>query len=148
VKRSLISRPQLIAMFCGVTSVVISVVLPQEFGPGTFDLSWNTIDGGGGSSAGGTFEMQGTIGQPDAGVVALSGGSFEVIGGYWPGSTQFQATCPADVTLPPNGVVNIDDLIVVITHWGQAGGQGDVNHDNTVDIDDLLQVIVHWGMCP
>ena len=32
-----------------------------------FDLSWHTIDGGGGYSVGGTFELNGTIGQPDAG---------------------------------------------------------------------------------
>ena len=37
-----------------------------------FDISWYTIDGGGGSSAGGAFQLSGTIGQHDAGV--MSGG--------------------------------------------------------------------------
>jgi len=48
-----------------------------------FDLSWNTVDGGGGVSSGGDFELAATIAQPDAGV--MSGGSFELAGGFWPG---------------------------------------------------------------
>lgn len=45
-----------------------------------------TIDGGGGTSSGGTFEIQGTIGQPDADPLQPStGGDFEITGGFWPG---------------------------------------------------------------
>ena len=33
-----------------------------------YDISWYTIDGGGGSSSGGNFSISGTIGQPDAGL--------------------------------------------------------------------------------
>lgn len=47
------------------------------------DLSWNTIDGGGGTSSGGTFTLAMTIGQPDAG--SLSGGAFALAGGFWAG---------------------------------------------------------------
>ena len=47
-----------------------------------------------------------------------------------------------------NGVVDIDDLVLVITNWNNAGGPGDVNNDNIVNIDDLVEVIVHWGGCP
>jgi hypothetical protein len=50
---------------------------------GQFDLSWSTIDGGGGSSSGGQFTVCGTIGQPDAG--KLTGGGFELEGGFWTG---------------------------------------------------------------
>ena len=47
-----------------------------------FKISRSTIDGGGVMfSAGGDFELSGTIGQPDAGV--LSGGEFELSGGFW-----------------------------------------------------------------
>ncbi len=56
-----------------------AVVLGQ--GGGGFDLSWSTIDGGGGSSSGGDFSLNGTIGQPDA--AALSGGDFVLDGGFW-----------------------------------------------------------------
>jgi hypothetical protein len=49
---------------------------------GGYDLSWNTIDGGGGTfSTGGGYELGGTIGQPDAG--AMSGGVYSLQGGFW-----------------------------------------------------------------
>ena len=49
---------------------------------GGYDLSWSTVDGGGGTfSTGGTYELGGTIGQPDAGT--LSGGAYSLEGGFW-----------------------------------------------------------------
>ncbi len=54
-----------------------------QMGP-NLDLTWNTIDGGGGVSSGGGFELIGAIGQPDAGTA--SGGVFEVAGGFLGGS--------------------------------------------------------------
>ena len=50
---------------------------------GGYDLSWSTIDGGGGASAGGGFRLRGTAGQPDAG--EMDGGSYRVGGGFWGG---------------------------------------------------------------
>ena len=50
-----------------------------------YDLSWSTVDGGGGMSAGGNFRLTGTVGQPDAG--RMSGGAFSLSGGFWPGIT-------------------------------------------------------------
>ena len=45
-------------------------------------ISWYTIDGGGGmNSAGGGLQLDGTIGQPDAG--AMTGGGFSLTGGFW-----------------------------------------------------------------
>lgn len=53
-------------------------------GPQVFEITWFSVDGGGGTSQGGPFEMSGTVGQPDAGRM-LSGG-FELTGGLWAGS--------------------------------------------------------------
>jgi hypothetical protein len=51
---------------------------------GQLSISRFTIDGGGGTrSTGGTFALDGTIGQPDAG--RLSGSSFVLSGGFWGG---------------------------------------------------------------
>jgi hypothetical protein len=51
---------------------------------GPFDLSWNTFDGGGYMfSTGGGYELGGTIGQPDASVTVMTGGTFELAGGFW-----------------------------------------------------------------
>ena len=43
-------------------------------------IRW-TVDGGGGTSTGGSYTLSGTIGQPDAGV--LSEGTYTLIGGFW-----------------------------------------------------------------
>jgi len=56
-------------------------VLAHAQSGGQFDLSWSTIDGGGGTSSGGQFTVSGTAGQPDAGT--LTGGQFSVTGGFW-----------------------------------------------------------------
>jgi hypothetical protein len=47
-----------------------------------YDLSWWTVDGGGGQSSGGSYILRGTIAQPDAG---LSGGNYRLEGGFWGG---------------------------------------------------------------
>ena len=49
-----------------------------------YDLSWFTVDGGGGESAGGGYALAGTAGQPDT--AALSGGTYTLVGGFWPGA--------------------------------------------------------------
>jgi len=67
-----------------------------------------------------------------------------------------EGLCAADIAPQPNGngVVNVDDLLMVINNWGPcapgscaadiapAGGNGVVN------VDDLLAVINAWGPCP
>jgi len=53
---------------------------------GGYELSWWTVDGGGYTrlaSSGGGYELGGTIGQPDAGV--LAGGGYSLGGGFWRG---------------------------------------------------------------
>jgi hypothetical protein len=46
-----------------------------------YSIDWHTIDGGGGTSTGAVYELSGTIGQPDAGL--LSGGNYSLTGGFW-----------------------------------------------------------------
>jgi hypothetical protein len=52
---------------------------------GGYDLTWSTVDGGGGS-AGGGYQLTGTFGQPDAGA-ALGGGGYSLSGGFWGGAS-------------------------------------------------------------
>jgi hypothetical protein len=54
-------------------------VLAQSGGP--FALAWWTVDGGGGISAGDIYQVEGTVGQADAGI--HSGGVYRVEGGFW-----------------------------------------------------------------
>jgi hypothetical protein len=47
-----------------------------------YSIDWYKISSGGGTSTGGTYQVTGTIGQPDAGS-AMSGGPYSVTGGFW-----------------------------------------------------------------
>ena len=59
----------------------------QESTGNGYDLSWYTIDGGGGTfSSGDGYQLGGTIGQPDASA-PMAGEGFTLIGGFWPGVT-------------------------------------------------------------
>lgn len=70
-----------------------------------FQLSWFTIDGGGATwSAGSNFEISGTIGQFDAGVI-MFGGSFQIEGGLWAGILPYTAG-----DLNCDGVVDLFDI--------------------------------------
>jgi thermitase len=57
------------------------------------------------------------------------------------------AARPADVTR--NGIVNIDDLLLVVTTWGACAPNSlcpaDIDANGVVNIDDLLAVINNWG---
>jgi len=53
-----------------------------------YDLTWNTVDGGGytfSASTDGVYALAGTIGQPDAGVMSDSSESYTLRGGFWAG---------------------------------------------------------------
>jgi len=54
----------------------------------SYAVDWSSIDGGGGTSTGGVYEVSGTIGQPDAGT--MSGGNFTLEGGFWSAITAIQ----------------------------------------------------------
>jgi hypothetical protein len=65
-----------------VLGVAVSTVLAQS--GGSYDLTWNTVDGGGATfSTGGSYSLGGTIGQADAST--LSGGTYALAGGFWGG---------------------------------------------------------------
>jgi hypothetical protein len=85
-------------------------------------------------STGGTFELSGTIGQPDAGVIA--GGAFELTGGFW-----FKVA-PTDCN--DDGAVNlVDHAPFTDCLAGPAGAVltgcncYDVNRDARVDLRDF-----------
>jgi len=87
-----------------------------------FDLSWHTVDGGGGINiAGGSFSLSGTIGQSDAQTPpVMTGGTFELVGGFWPG-TSVVCSCPGDMN-------------------------GDTQR-NGLDISQFAQCVISGGAC-
>lgn len=50
---------------------------------GSYTVRKSTIDGGGGSSTGGTLQLRGSIGQADAAMPQSAGGPYAVQGGFW-----------------------------------------------------------------
>lgn len=99
---------------------------------GDYELSWYTIDGGGGRSIGGPYTLTGTIGQPDA--AYSRGGNFELLGGFWPGGplcfVNFEhyarfaelwlvtgTDLPADLYEDEYNIVNGLDLQVFVDNW-------------------------------
>jgi hypothetical protein len=48
----------------------------------TYTIDWYKIAGGGGTSANGSYQVTGTIGQPEASG-EMSGGNYSVTGGFW-----------------------------------------------------------------
>ena len=48
----------------------------------SYSIDWYKISGGGGTSPGGTYQVSGTIGQPDAGG-AMTGNGYSLTGGFW-----------------------------------------------------------------
>lgn len=65
-------------VFCGL--LVAGVAWAST---ASYDLTWWTVDGGGGVLTGGGYTLSGTAGQPDAGV--LVGGTYTLGGGLWRG---------------------------------------------------------------
>jgi len=107
-------------------------------------LDWHTIDGGGGTwCTGDNLELSGTIGQPDASQVIMSGGNLELAGGFWAG-------VPTGVQLPGNcdgdGDVDLDDFAIIapcMTGPGisvEAGCEcADLDGDLDSDLSDFAE---------
>ena len=74
-----------------VALLIVSMVAAQS-GSG-YDLSWNTIADGGGTSGSGGYSLNGTIGRADAGT--LTGGDYMLNGGFWlSAGSQFKVFLP------------------------------------------------------
>lgn len=126
---------------CKTVKEVVKTLLPAcvllFFSPvfADYEISWYTIDGGGGQSSGGQYVLTGTIGQADAGY--LGGDNYELLGGFWVGG--------------PLCIVNFIDFANFAEYWLQTGPglPADLYEDDTVNYDDLLEFANVWlCICP
>jgi hypothetical protein len=104
----------------------------QSSGP--YELSWYTIDGGGGRSTGGQYELLSTIGQPDAAYSA--GGDYELLGGFLTGG--------------PLCFVDLEHFALFAEHWleTRTGLPADLYEDKYNIVNGLdLQVFVDYWLC-
>jgi hypothetical protein len=100
-----------------VLSVIcVGAVLAQDYA-----IDWHTMDGGGEMwSIGGAYELSATIGQPDASMVVMTGGTYALSGGLWPGATT-GVSVPGDCD--GDGDVDLDDYAdLTVCMAGPGGG--------------------------
>ncbi len=117
-----------------------------------FNLTWHTVDGGGGTSEGSGFELTGTAGQPDAG--DLTGGDFALSGGFWQPAAAGDpgcGDCPTDVD--GNGLTEAFDLANLLGAWGPCAPGApceclDSDGDGSINAFDLAVLLGAWGPCP
>ena len=114
--------------------------------------SWSTLangfDGGSDPGSNRTVHELAVFDDGAGGGPALYAiGAFEVVNGIdscqiarW---GRFAPPQPGDAT--GDCLVNVNDLLAVITNWSASGSQGDLNHDGVVDVNDLLLVVLNWG---
>jgi hypothetical protein len=101
-----------------------------------FTVDWYTIDSGGQMwSTGGGFELGGTIGQADAGVTAMTGGSFELVGGFWAAPPCW---CLSDVN--NDGLrdgLDVQEFIDCVLAGGVNCACADLYTDGALDLEDV-----------
>jgi hypothetical protein len=132
----------------GTCSVLALFVLHAAAPAGDdFDLSWHTIDGGGGTSTGGDLSLSGTMGQPDAGV--MSNGPFTLVGGFWALGGGASKPCPQDISPEGgDGIIGPADLAELLASWGQCPGcPADFDQTDAVGPPDLAAILAAWGPC-
>ena len=97
-----------------------------------FEIDWYTIDGGGGASAGGSFNLTGTIAQHDAST-PLAAAGYLLQPGFWPGAGA--ASCPCD--LNANGILNLDDINAFAAAFLGGDPAADLDGNGVLNLDDI-----------
>jgi len=122
-----------------LSAFVVFIVAPAgALTGGDYDLTRNTVDGGGTSSdTSGNYTVGGTTGQPDAGT--LSGGAYVLRGGFWPEIGR--AGCIGDC----NAADQVDTADLVDGVYIALGVLGldacpafDGNNDQRITVDELV----------
>jgi hypothetical protein len=140
-----------VIQFAVVSALAFYTLVAGAQSGGPYDLTWNTIDGGGVTfSSGGAYRVGGTIGQHDAG--QLSGHPYVVAGGLWAGlvtgaaptPTPMPSACIGDCGM--DGYVTVDELLTMVNvALGNASlldcPAGDANADNHITVDEILRAV-------
>ena len=113
-----------------------------------YAIDWFTIDGGGGTSAGGAYAVSGTIGQADAGG-AMSGGNYSLTGGFWALISVVQTPgAPALYISHSGNAITVywqdvsgwglqqNNNLAIPANWSASGGVVKSNGTNTLTINN------------
>ncbi len=122
------------------TITALTLAFPSAALAQTFTIDWFTIDGGGITTpiTGGGFSLAGTIGQPDAGILASP--TFVCSGGFWVAAAAGTCypNCDASTTVP---ALNVNDFVCFLNRF--AAGDPYANCDNsttapTLNVNDFI----------
>lgn len=83
--------------------LLFTLLLPILGFAQSYSVDWYKIAGGGGTSTGATYQVTGTIGQPDASG-AMSGGNYSVTGGFWSLISVVQTLGAPTLTVTHSGI--------------------------------------------
>ena len=121
---------------CTITAAVVLASATSGANAQSLEITWYSIDGGGGVVTGGGLSLVGAIGQHDAGP-PLSGGAYTVTGGF---ITPLPPRCPADWT--GDGGVNSADFFAFLSDF--FNGDADVDSDGATTSQDFFQYLTHF----
>lgn len=131
---------------------VVLFALTATIAVAQYQIDWHTIDGGGQlNSTGATYELSGTIGQPDAGpsMGPMIGGTYELAGGFWMVSQV--CYCPGDMNSDGRkDALDVQNFVACFT----AGGTctcADTDLAGGVSLDDVpvfVEDLLNEGVCP
>lgn len=99
----------------------------------SYSINWYKIAGGGGMSAGGAYQINATVGQPDASS-AMNGGNYSLTGGFWSliSVVQTPGAPPLYLSLSGN---------TVTVYWQNVSGC-------TLQENGSLAAPAAWTTCP
>lgn len=110
--------------FFSLLLIVIAVALlgvGSAFALVGYTLDWWTVDGGGTiSSTGGSYNLGGTIGQPDAGT--SGGGTYTLIGGFWGGGADLISPTVVSSLLANPNPTNLASVDFTVTFSETVSG--------------------------
>jgi hypothetical protein len=102
----------------------------------TYDVTWSTIDGGGRSMQAGSITLDGTLAQPDAGL--LTAGGLELFGGFQipaDDAPSCYANCDNSTTPP---VLNINDFNCFLNRFNQGTSYANCDNSTTPPILNVV----------
>ncbi len=106
----------------------------------TYSIDWYKIAGGGGMSTGGTYQISGTIGQPDASG-AMAGDNYSLTGGFWSLISVVQTAGAPTLTITHSG-----NSVKVSWPYPSTGWTLEQNSDLTTASWSTNRVISNDGM--
>jgi hypothetical protein len=120
--------------------LLLSLLIPSLGFAQQYSIGWYKISGGGGTSTGATYQVTGTIGQPDASG-ALTGGNYSLTGGFWSLISVVQTVGAPALTVihsggsvkiswpyPSTGFVLQQNSSLSTASWSASGG---ISNDGT-----------------